>query len=108
MPNQQVIDAIAALPEADKVEVLADGLRKLPTKERKKAATQGLAGPTRQASDVIWLVIVVGVVAAMLASVASFYSGNGDAEKMLAVFTATIGFIAGLISPSPMSKADNA
>jgi hypothetical protein len=104
MALQDARDSVDALPTADKVSLLAESMRKLPSKEQRQVVQQGLSKPGRDANDLIWVIIVFGVVAAMLIAVGSFYWNTGDVNKMLAVFTATIGFIAGLITPSPISK----
>ena len=72
------------------------------TEKKEFAAGVGLQKASTKVNDYLWLLIVGGVVIALLIAVASF-AVSANAENLLAVFTAIMGFLGGLIAPSPIS-----
>lgn len=68
----------------------------------------GTKGPTQFIINYIWCIIVSGILLVFLGSgvgiVVSIFIGK-DANSMqplLTLFTATLGFLAGVLTPSPM------
>lgn len=93
---------IGGLPRTEKAE-LADALR------------SALPPPSDRVRDSIWRLVVVGIVIVMVFSAIVLGVGVfikvGDptkqitkVENMLTVFTTTVAFLAGLLSPSPVGN----
>src|SRR5947209_19783071 len=65
------------------------------------------AKPTRHVSDLIWIMIVMGFVIVLigsflvLAATLVVFKGSVHADAMVGIFTTVVGFLAGLVTPSP-------
>ena len=77
--------------------------------------TQQLPPPTNKVADVIWLIIVISFALALVYSVWVLGSGvttelkdkaayATKSDTMLTVVTTIVGFLAGLLAPSPVNK----
>jgi len=89
-------------------DVIAQAER-LPPDERAMVVA-AIGSPRQEVSDRIWQWVVAAFLAIMLAVVATliaaFLLRNSLAgiEALTAIFTAALGFIAGLFAPSPATK----
>lgn len=65
----------------------------------------GMQAPGRFTSDAIWCIVVIAFVVVMIggavALVAAIFSGNKP-DLLLTIFTTAAGYLAGLLSPSPV------
>ena len=63
-------------------------------------------GPSPVVTDRIWLIIVIAFTAVLIASFAvlgiTLFVNAGQSQILLTVFTTAAGFLAGLLSPSPV------
>jgi hypothetical protein len=104
--SQQVVD----LPIEDKVALATTSLQNLPQEQRQGVAASVGVLPDQSTSNFVWKVIVctfaLGLVVAVLAVggiALGLFKGTTDIQTMLTVFTTTAGFLAGLLSPSPVA-----
>jgi hypothetical protein len=104
--TQQVAD----LPTEDKVALATTSLQSLPQEQRQNVAANVGVLPDQSTSNFVWKVIVctfaLGLVVAVLAVggiALGLFKGTTDIQTMLTVFTTTAGFLAGLLSPSPVA-----
>jgi hypothetical protein len=104
--SQQVVD----LPIEDKVALATTSLQNLPQEQRQNVAANVGVLPDQSTSNFVWKVIVctfaLGLVVAVLAVggiALGLFKGTTDIQTMLTVFTTTAGFLAGLLSPSPVA-----
>jgi type III secretory pathway component EscS len=75
-----------------------------------------LAPPGTKVTNVIWLLVVGSFSAVLLAAAATLVVGTFNAapqeqpvtssETILMVFTTVVGFLAGMLSPSPVNTAN--
>jgi hypothetical protein len=91
---------------ATRVQELIDQTNALPPDEKKQVQA-GIGGPGQKVRDRIWqwvvgafLLILLAVVATLIAAFLIRNSLSG-AEVLTAIFTAALGFVAGLFAPSP-------
>jgi len=78
------------------------------------SGTAGLEGPTRQAGDMLWLVVVTAFAVILIGAFITLAAGvfvapaqNGvKPELILTTFTSAVGFLAGLFVPSPALRND--
>jgi hypothetical protein len=93
-------------------------LTNLNPQDRKELVQRfGVPSPGQEAADRIWRIIVTSfaivLVGAFLilalvstGTVAWLFGKPGTADVMLTVFTTAAGFLAGLLSPSPLTQND--
>jgi hypothetical protein len=109
--------AVGQLPDKDKSDFVKQTIDKLPDAERRDVASSPslqavLPKPDDQTLDFLWKVIVASFCLVLLGTVAalvfSMYrspvDGGAKPELILAIITTVIGFLAGLVSPSPVQK----
>lgn len=105
--SQQVVD----LPNEDKVALATASLQSLPEKQKQDIVTNVGIRPDQPTSNFVWRIIVSVfafglIVAVITVSVIALglFKGTTDIQTMLTVFTTTAGFLAGLLSPSPVGR----
>jgi hypothetical protein len=103
------------LAEQEKKTLATVTLDNLSSEDRKEVVRQaGVPSPGQEAADRIWRIIVTSfsivLVGAFLAlalvatgTVEWLFGKAGTDDVMLAVFTTAAGFLAGLLSPSPLA-----
>jgi len=117
MPTSDKADiaqrAVGQLPDKDKADMVKKTIDNLPEAERKSVASAVLGNPDGATLDFLWKVIVASFCVVLLGTVAalilSMYRspvvGGAKPELILAIVTTVIGFLAGLVSPSPVQKS---
>ena len=120
--ERSVNDSVASIPGANEV-------ANLPVDERAELAVSALSnlGPQRQqealrqsgigispadqvTSNRVWMTIVASFAIVLVAAVLGIiviafgFLTNTDIQTLLTVFTTAAGFLAGLLSPSPLAK----
>ena len=76
--------------------------------EAQEQAVKSLGPPDQGTTNVLWLVVVVGLVLVILAAVAGLiaWAGNGNAQtdKLVTVITTALAGLVGLFVPSPVQS----
>jgi len=105
--SQQVVD----LPNEDKVALATASLQSLPEEQRQDVVTNVGVRPDQRTSNFVWRIIVSTFAFGLLVAVITvsgialgLFKGTTDIQTMLTVFTTTAGFLAGLLSPSPVGR----
>ena len=110
---QSVKESTASLSDEDKVEVIVKMTENLPSKQQDlvSARLSPVIGiPSNKTRDKLWLIVIwamsiVLVISVLVISYGIFQEIPSDpliaGELIMSVFTAVIGFIAGLFSPPP-------
>ena len=101
--------ALNSLDMNAKKDVTATALNSLDMNAKKDVATRaGISSPNQTTTNTIWLFIVIGfvfvfVVAStfLIIGVAILGKKADDVQVVLTIFTAVVGFLAGLLTPSP-------
>jgi hypothetical protein len=76
----------------------------------KIAAVQAVGAPGRRATDVIWLVVVAGLVGLLFYSLSGIIdllldsSSTKSPDKLITIFTSTLTGLIGLFAPSPLQR----
>ncbi|MFM9903020.1 MAG: hypothetical protein ACKVQJ_00445 [Pyrinomonadaceae bacterium] len=114
--DQQKVAAASVdkLPDDKKTTTLVEAAKSLPEAAKKEvldAIRLGLPPPTPDTNNWIWKTIVGAFVFVFVATTASMIYGllnNNQVafDKFLIIFTSVVGYLAGLISPSPI-KSNN-
>jgi hypothetical protein len=88
------VKTLGTLPEGDKGEV---------------ANRSGLGLPSQGPTDIIWLVVVIALALILVATSGALVYGvvflqrtADNVQIILTIFTTVVGFIAGLLTPSPL------
>lgn len=101
------LGALEHLNEADKKEVSVAYLNQLGTSAQRDVAQQTrlLSDPDARTVNFIWSVIVTTFVLTLLVAVAilayNAVAQKPTAEVLITIFTTAVGFLAGLLTPSP-------
>ena len=105
--SQQVVD----LPDEEKVALATASLQSLPQQQKENVVASVGVLPDQSTANFVWRIIVctfaVGLIVAVLAVggiALGLFPGTTDIQTMLTVFTTTAGFLAGLLSPSPVGR----
>jgi uncharacterized membrane protein YbhN (UPF0104 family) len=105
--SQQVAD----LPNEDKIALATAALQSLPQEQKQNVVTNVGVLPDQSTANFVWRVIVstfaLGLIVAVItvSGIAlGLFEGTTDIQTMLTVFTTTAGFLAGLLSPSPVGR----
>jgi uncharacterized membrane protein YbhN (UPF0104 family) len=105
--SQQVAD----LPNEDKIALATAALQSLPQEQKQNVVTNVGVLPDQSTANFVWRVIVstfaLGLIVAVItvSGIAlGLFKGTTDIQTMLTVFTTTAGFLAGLLSPSPVGR----
>jgi hypothetical protein len=76
------------------------------------AVRAGLGAPDRVSTNMIWLIIITAFTIILVVSTCSLVYGvvflqrtADNVQVVLTIFTSVVGFLAGLLSPSPMQKS---
>ncbi len=101
--------ALNSLDMNTKKDVTATALNSLDDASKKDVATRaGISSPNQTTTNTIWLFIVIGfvfvfVVAStfLIIGVAILGKKADDVQVVLTIITAVVGFLAGLLTPSP-------
>ncbi len=101
--------AIKKIPEKDRVRVVEEGINKeVKTEDVRKIGRR--LEPSQRTKDCIWMITVISFAIVMVLSFfalayGAFFSGAEEhaisGELILSVFTAAVGFFAGIFAPSP-------
>ena len=113
--SSQFTNAMAArgqLSPEERKAAAADLLRSFSLAERKEVVQAAGLGPARQATaNFIWITVVTCFALVFIASAASLLYEVVFLQKtmesllvVLTVFTAVVGFLAGLLAPSPFQR----
>ena len=100
------MEDVQNLPEQEKKSLAATALDNLSTPDRKEVVQRfGVSGPAQDAADRLWWIIVTSVAIVLVGSFLALAPvATGSDDVMLTVFTTAAGFVAGLLSPSPLSE----
>jgi len=116
--SSQIASAMAAIdqltPEERKA-AAADLLRSFSLADRKEVVQAAGLGPPKQATaNFIWITVVTCFALVLIASAASLLYGVVFLQRtidsmlvVLTVFTAVVGFLAGLLAPSPFQRTQS-
>ena len=116
--SSQIASAMAAIdqltPEERKA-AAADLLRSFPPADRKQVAQAAGLGPPKQATaNFIWITVTTCFALVLIASAASLLYGAVFLQRtidsilvILTVFTAVVGFLGGLLAPSPFQRTQS-
>jgi hypothetical protein len=110
---------VSQLPDENKANVLKQTIEELPEAERKDVASVAARQPALpvpdngKTLDFLWKIIVttfcIVLIGTVTALISSMYrapaDGGAKPELVLAIITTVIGFLAGLVSPSPVQKS---
>ena len=119
--NDQIRSADLLVKTALSSPETMDALKTDPAGTLKKLGAQAVSQlprlvlPTPRANDTIWLVVVVSFAVVMVGAVVvlgiGVFSNMADgktqitrSDTMLTVFTTVVGFLAGLLAPSPVGQ----
>jgi hypothetical protein len=105
--SQQVVD----LTPEDKIALATTALQSLPQDQQQNVVAAVGVRPDQSTMNFAWRVIVCtfafGLVVAVIVIggiALGLFKGTTDIETMLTVFTTAAGFLAGLLSPSPVGR----
>ncbi len=100
------MEDVQNLPEQEKKSLAATAPDNLSTQDRKKVVQRfGVSGPAQDAVDRLWRIIVTSFAIVLVGSFLALAPvATGTDDVMLTVFTTAAGFLAGLLSPSPLSE----
>lgn len=104
--QEVAINSVQTLSPAEKTEVLREATTNLSEQQKIAVAEAILGKPTQQATDTLWLIIVIVFATAFILSVAAMiyaaiFTKDGIDDKLITIFTTTSAFLAGLLAPSP-------
>ena len=116
--SSQFTNAMAArgqLSPQERKAAAADLLRSFSLAERKEVVQAAGLGPAKQATaNFIWITVVTCFALVFIASAASLLYEVVFLQKtmesllvVLTVFTAVVGFLAGLLAPSPFQRTQS-
>jgi hypothetical protein len=117
--NQQFMQSLIDLKGPDRmaaVKGLSEDLGKELTVDEKNIVTSSfhLEPPEGKVRDIIWLIVICGFVFVLVLSflaiaftVIYFPKEESARQIILTIFTSAVGFLAGLMAPSPVSKSGN-
>lgn len=106
--------ALAAKPQSERARATQEAVNALPNDQKNlMAEALGLHPPSPSTSNKVWLVVIYAFAFSMVVSVVvlgvgvfvSSTNGVAKPDTILTIFTTTTAFIAGLFSPSPVSKS---
>lgn len=109
------MEDVQNLQEHEKKSLAATALDNLSTRDRKEVVQRfGVPLPAQAAADRIWRIIVTSFAIVLVGSflalalvatgtVGYLFGKTGTDDVMLTVFTTAAGFLAGLLSPSPLA-----
>ena len=94
------------LPEQEKKSLTATALDNVSPQDRKEVVQRfGVSGPAQEAAHRLWRIIVTSCAIVLVGSFLALAPvATGTDDVMLTVFTTAAGFLAGLLSPSPLSE----
>jgi hypothetical protein len=110
--SSQITNVMAAMEQLNPEErkaAAADLLRSFPLADRREVVqAAGLGPPNQGTANFIWITVVICFALVLIASAASLLYGVVFLQRtidsilvVLTVFTAVVGFLAGLLAPSP-------
>jgi hypothetical protein len=76
----------------------------------KVAAVHAVAGPGRRATDIIWIVVIAGLIGLLFYSLHGIIdlmldnSAKKSPDKLITIFTTTFAGLIGLFAPSPLQN----
>jgi hypothetical protein len=101
----------ANLPVGERAALATATLGSLTPDEQQSVIEQAGVRPDQRTSNYVWRVIVSAFAAALLVAVLvvggialGLFKGTTDIQTMLTIFTTAAGFLAGLLSPSPVGR----
>ncbi|MBK7934589.1 MAG: hypothetical protein KA956_12640 [Pyrinomonadaceae bacterium] len=117
MPERQMVAAetVKTLGATEKKSTIVDATNSLSDTDKKEVAARieaGLPKPDGKTNNWIWILVVSAFVLVFVGTAASMvYSLLGEGEKaaafdkLLIIFTTVVGFLVGLLSPSPVKSS---
>jgi hypothetical protein len=106
-PKSVALDALTKLNNAEKKDVTVAYMHQLGTTDQRDVVQQvsPLPSPDTITVNFIWRVVVSAFVLALLVAVAilaiNAVTQKPTAEVLITIFTTAVGFLAGLLTPSP-------
>jgi hypothetical protein len=101
----------ANLPVEERAALATASLGSLSPDEQQSVVEQAGVRPDQTTSNFVWRIIVCTFAAGLIIAVLAvggialgLFKGTTDIQTMLTVFTTTAGFLAGLLSPSPVGR----
>jgi VIT1/CCC1 family predicted Fe2+/Mn2+ transporter len=100
------MEDVQNLPEQEKKSLAATAPDHLSIQDRKEVVQRfGVSGPAQEAADRLWRIIVTSCAIVLIGSFLALAPvATGTDTVMLTVFTTAAGFLAGLLSLSPLSE----
>ena len=104
---------VANLPVDERAELAVSALSNLGPQRQQEALRQsgiGISPADQVTSNRVWMTIVTSFAIVLVAAVLGIiviafgFLTNTDIQTLLTVFTTAAGFLAGLLSPSPLAK----
>ncbi len=104
-----MLDAARNLAPNDRKAMALEFMRNLDPAAKSEVARESGAVPPpgQRAANAIWMIIVITFALVLIGSAASLFFGvlvsskTTELQILLTIFTAVVGFLAGLLSPSP-------
>jgi len=106
-PKNAALDALGQLNDTDKKEVAVAYMKQLGPSAQKEVVQQSgvLPDPDSASVNFIWRIIVIAFVIVLLAAAGGLlYNAlvqTTTAQVLVTIFTTSVGFLAGLLAPSP-------
>lgn len=107
--KELVLATMQQLPEVEQREATVTAYKQLSAEEKPQFQRQVFGPPTQHMADRIWFIVVIGFVlvligvAGLLAFGVTFLKKSAtEVQVEVTVITTVVGFLAGLLSPSPI------
>ncbi len=106
-PKAVALDALGQLNDTDKKEVAVAYMKQLGPSAQKEVVQKGgvLQNPDSATVNFIWKIIVIAFVIVLLVAAAGLaynaLAQTSVAQVLITIFTTAVGFLAGLLAPSP-------
>ncbi len=108
-------DQVKSLSTSERKQVVTEALKNLSASDQREVVEDaGIGNPDQGTTNTIWIIVVAAFVIVFLgafAALAYLYLSNSPTidkavDKLLLVFTTVSAFLAGLLAPSPVKRAD--
>ena len=112
--DSKTLDEMDALNDDQKKKLLVQMLNSLSPGDRNEVVNStGFGEPGRKTRDAIWLIVMITFALVLLVAAGSLVYGvvflqrtADNVQVVLTIFTAVVGFLAGLLSPSPLQTSN--
>jgi hypothetical protein len=107
--TKEIKAAVGNLPPEQQIDLAKGVMGGLSASDRQEVARSlGMPVPSTKARDILWGLVIssacLTLVASALALLATIFIPNSQAQVGITIFTAILGFIAGIFVPSPVAN----